>query len=116
MAETSLWPQYATNAISYWEPRRIVYKLVLVAIVATYFVISFPASRQVLDINAALLLFVLAVLANVAHCAAYIVDFLIQASDFRERWLRMRWMLFLFGLGFAAVLTRFWVLGIFHPS
>jgi hypothetical protein len=116
MSETSLWRQYATSAISYWEPRRIVYNLVLFAIVFAYFILGWPASRRILDVNVTLLLFVLAVLANVAYCAAYIVDVLAQASDFRELWLRLRWMLFLIGLAFAAVLTRFWALGIFNPN
>jgi len=113
MSETSLWRKYATNAISYWEPRRIFYNLVLLAIVSSYFVIGLPASRRILDLNLFLLLFVLAVLANVAYCAAYIIDVLAQASGFRERWLKLRWTIYLLRLAFAGVITRFWALGLF---
>ncbi len=113
MSDPSLWREYATNAISYWEPRRIVYNLVLLAIVSIYFVIGLPTSRRILDLNLFLLLFVLAVLANVAYCAAYIVDVLAQASGFRERWLKLRWAIYLLGIAFAGVLTRFWALGLF---
>jgi hypothetical protein len=67
-------------------------------------------------LNLFLLLFVLAVLANVAYCAAYIVDVLAQASGFREQWLKLRWTIYLLGIAFAAVLTRFWALGLFSRS
>ena len=116
MAEASPWREYASSAISYWEPRRIVYNLFLLTVVVACFVIGLPVSRHVLSVNLLLLLFVLAVLANVAYCAAYIVDVLAQASDFRERWLRIRWTLYLLGVAFAGVLARFWALGMFDPS
>src|SRR6266542_3720076 len=45
--------------------------------------------------------------------AAYIVDVLAQASGFRERWLKLRWAIYLLGIAFAGVLTRFWALGLF---
>ena len=115
MSEPSVWREYATNAIRYWEPRRIGYNLVLFAIVAAYFAAGLPASRHVLNLDLFLLLFVLAVLANVAYCAAYVVDVLAQASGFRERWLSLRWILYLLGTAFAGVITRFWALGIFSP-
>jgi hypothetical protein len=117
MSDTSLWREYATNAISYWEPRRIVHNLVLLTIVTAYFVIGLPHSRPVLfDVNTVLVLFVLCVLANVAYCAAYIVDVLAQASGFRDLWLRLRWALFLLGIAFAGTLTRFWAIGIFGTN
>jgi hypothetical protein len=60
-----------------------------------------------------LLLFVLAVLANVAYCAAYAVDVVAQISAFRGTWLRMRWMLLVVGVLFAGVLARFFSGGLF---
>jgi hypothetical protein len=58
-------------------------------------------------------LFLLAVLANVAYCAAYVPDMLAQLSDLRAVWLRYRWMLFVIGLTFAGIITRFLAIGMF---
>jgi len=58
--------EWATHAIRYWEPRRIVYNLVLAAIVITYFSFGWPGTKQLVTLNFVLVLFLLAVLANVA--------------------------------------------------
>ena len=88
---------YATDAIKFWEPRRVAYNLVLTAVVVIYFVVSYPLSRAILSVDFCLGLFLLAVIANVAYCAAYIVDIFAQASGFRELWQRYRWLLFAIG-------------------
>src|SRR5260370_22721155 len=71
---------YATDAIKFWEPRRVAYNLVLTAVVVIYFVVSYPLSRAIVSVDFCLGLFLLAVIANVAYCAAYIVDIFAQAS------------------------------------
>ena len=55
----------------------------------------------------------LAVLANVAYCAAYLPDLFAQASGFRDSWRRYRWILFAIGLLFAGVITRYWAIAFF---
>jgi len=102
-----------TAAIRYWEPRRLLYNAVLAVVVVISYVICLPNSRLNVTTNGALELFALAVLANVAYCAAYLVDVFAQLSNFRERWLSLRWILFVIGLAFAAVLTRFFSLAMF---
>src|SRR5208282_6396215 len=97
----------ATDAIRYWEPRRLVYNAVLIAIVVFCFLVRYPASKSVLSLDSGLFLFLLAVLANVAYCAAYAVDIFAQMSGYREQWRKYRWAVFLVGLAFAGVLTRF---------
>ncbi|MFZ1132424.1 MAG: hypothetical protein WBV31_19050 [Terriglobales bacterium] len=111
--ETIQWRDYLGNAIRYWEPRRILYNLLLGAIVVIHFVKGLPLSKSVVQFNSLLLIFVLAVLANVAYCAAYVPDVFAQMSTLRDSWLRYRWALFVVGLAFAAVLTHFWSLGMF---
>jgi hypothetical protein len=105
---------YATDAVKFWEPRRILYNLVLTAIVVIYFAIGYPASRMMLSLDFCLGLFLLAVIANVAYCAAYIVDLFVQSSGFRELWQRYRWLLFAIGTTFAAIITRFVAIGMFQ--
>jgi hypothetical protein len=111
--ETSQWRDYLGDAIRYWEPRRILYNLLLAAIVIVHFFKELPFSKTVLQFNVILLLFGLAVLANVAYCAAYVPDVFAQMSSVRDSWLRYRWTLFTVGLAFAAVLTHFWSLAMF---
>jgi hypothetical protein len=103
-----------TNAIRFWEPRRLIYNLVLAGVVAIYFMLAYPGSKAQLSLDVGLGLFILAVIANVAYCAAYLADFFVQASGFREAWQRVRWGLFAVGTIFAAVLARFVAMGMFH--
>lgn len=105
---------YTTDAIKFWEPRRIIYNLTLTAIVVVYFAIGYPGSRTVISVDFCLGLFLLAVVANVAYCAAYIADIFAQASGFREVWQRYRNILFVIGTVFAGIITRFIAMGMFH--
>ena len=106
-----------SDAIRYWEPRRILYNAALLLVVATTYWANLPASRAVVSAESLLVLFVLAVLANVAYCAAYIVDVVAQISAFRSTWLRVRWMLLGLGVLFASALTYFFSGGLFaHPT
>ena len=107
---------YFTDAIKFWEPRRVIYNSVLAVIVALYFATGYPASKSALSVDFVLGLFLLAVAANVAYCAAYLVDMFVQASGFREVWQRSRWVLFVIGTTFAAIITRFMAIGMFHPT
>jgi len=38
--------EYATDAIKFWEPCRILYNLVLAAIVIVYFAIGYPSFKS----------------------------------------------------------------------
>ena len=105
-----------TNALRYWEPRRIVYNAVLAVVVLAYFVAAWPTSKSSVTINGLLVLFVLAVLANVAYCAAYLGDVFVQFSGFQQVWYRWRWLLFAVGTAFAAAITRFFAMGFFSVS
>lgn len=112
MAEVSV-REALSQAIRYWEPRRLIYNAVLLLVVAAMFVKGLPISRSQINLNLVLFLFVLAVLANVAYCACYVVDVVAQLSDFGAIWLRFRWALFVVGLAFAGVLTYFFATRIF---
>jgi len=102
-----------TEAIKFWEPMRLVYNIVLAAVVLIYFSLGLPRSREYVSTNGISLLILLAVLANVAYCAAYVVDMFAQFSGFREQWQTIRWGLFATGMLFAAILTRFFAMGMF---
>ncbi len=103
-----------TGAIRYWEPRRLVYNALLAAVLLIYFGLNYPASKSILSVNLVFAVFLLAVLANVAYCAAYPVDVFVCASNYREEWRKYRWIVFIIGLSFAAIITRFFALGMFQ--
>jgi len=109
--------EYASDAIRYWEPRRILYNLALFGVVAAHFIAGLSANRALPDGNMLLFLIFLAVLANVCYCAAYIVDLFVQYAGLRAPWARWRWMLLVIGIVFAAVIAHFFSMGIFgeHP-
>ena len=102
-----------TNSLRYWEPRRLAYNAALAAVVLIYFFAAWPSSKTAVTLNGVLVLFVLAVLANVAYCTAYLGDVFVQFSGFREAWVRWRWLLFAVGTVFAAIITRFFAIGFF---
>jgi hypothetical protein len=109
--------QALSDALRYWEPRRILYNGALALVVTTGYVANLPGSHGDLTFNTFQALFVLAVLANVAYCAAYLVDFVVQLSAYRALWLRTRWLLLVIGIAFGAVLSHFFSVGIFgSPS
>jgi len=104
-----------TDAIKYWERGRIFYNLILTAVVGIHFITGYPASKLQLSIDFALAIFLLAVVANVAYCAAYLADLFAQASGFRDFWRQYRWIVFAIGSAFAAIITHFIAAGMF-PS
>ena len=103
-------------AIRYWEPRRLIFNGALLVVVAGAFFAGLPVSRRALSAEPVLALFILAVLANVAYCAAYIPDLAMQLSSFRPSWIRFRWVLLTVGILFASAIAYFFVGGMFNGS
>lgn len=95
--------EHVTDALRFWERGRILYNVALTAVVIAGFALSGADWREWLPRAPGL--FVFAVAANILYCAAYPVDLFVQASDFRERWRAMRWMLWLSGAALATVLA-----------
>ena len=103
----------ASNAIRFWERARIGYNLVLAAVVIGYFIAGLPLSRSGLSVDVVFGLFILAVVANVAFCAAYPVDIFAQMSGFDPAWRKARWIVLFIGILFAAAIARFIATGMF---
>jgi hypothetical protein len=94
-----------TSAVRYWEPRRPIYNLVLLIVVLLNYYFHLPISRAALKFSTLEVLIILAVLANISYCAAYLPDVLLQMSGAREKWLKLRWTLLLIGFSFGAILA-----------
>jgi len=106
MIETSV-REIITDGIQYWEKMRIGYNAVLLMIVLAVFAARWPESGSALSAEMMQSLFLLAVVANVFYCTAYIVDVVAQSSEFRKTWRRHRCILFAVGTTFASIIARF---------
>jgi Mn2+/Fe2+ NRAMP family transporter len=100
-----------SNALAYWEKRRLLYNAVLVGIALLMFLVGQSETRSLLSVSGAVVFLMLAVAANLLYTVAYLPDIALQLSAYRESWLRWRKGLFWFGLVFAALLTV-WVMGV----
>jgi hypothetical protein len=102
-----------SSAVRYWEPRRLAYNAALLVVVGGAFVAGLPVSKRAISAEPMLVLFVLAVLANVAYCGAYIPDVALQLTSFRYLWLRLRWVVLVIGTLMACALAYLLVAGMF---
>jgi hypothetical protein len=104
---------YLATGLRWWEPRRLIYNGALALVVLGHLILGWPGSREKVTFDIVLGLFALAVLANVAYCAAYLADLFVQFSGLDAAWRRGRVVLLIVGTAFAATLTHFFAKGIF---
>jgi hypothetical protein len=103
------------DAVRFWEPRRLVYNFVLAAVALVWLVATWPHFRPALNLPSLLPLAVLALLANVCYCAAYLVDIPMQFSSLSTVWRRRRWGLWLVGMLLAIVFANYWIADEIYP-
>lgn len=104
-----------TDAVRYWERRRVAYNLVLVAVVLVWLISTWPHFQPALHLRSLLLMFVLAIAANVCYSLAYFADLVMQYSFFQSGWLRWRWGLWLAGMLIAILLANYWIADEIYP-
>jgi len=92
-----------TDALRFWEIGRLAYNLALAAVAIGGALLNGVPLEEALGWLPALIF--LAVVANVLYCAAYPIDLLVQASEFRELWRQWRWILWVSGTAFAALVA-----------
>src|SRR5271155_2322680 len=86
-----------SDALHFWELRRIFYNLALAAAAIFWLVATWPHFRPAFTLNSLFLLSILALLANACYCAAYLIDIPMQLSTLNTTWKRRRWILWLIG-------------------
>ena len=95
--------EISTDSIRYWERKRIWYNLFLIIPTALGYMLSLGVSSGIGDdvntdvVKTLTQFFLCAVGANIAFSTAYLPDFFIQLSDFKETWKNYRWCLFALG-------------------
>ena len=103
------------EAARYWEPRRIVYNVALLALALVWAVVTWPAFRPAVVMPHLAELLTLAGLANLCYCAAYLGEVLVPLSA-RETWRRWRWGLWLAGTLLALLIAQYWIGDEIYPS
>jgi hypothetical protein len=103
------------DAIRFWEPRRLVYNLILAVVVVIWIVASWPHFRPAFTLHSLLLLSILALLANVCYCAAYLVDIPMQGLSVGTALKRQRWGLWVIGTLFAILFENYWIVDEIYP-
>jgi hypothetical protein len=103
------------DAARYWERGRIGYNAVLIAVALAWLVFTWPHFRPAFSWQSALIMLVLATLANACYCAAYPIDIIFQRLPFSFAWKRRRWVLWCVGTLFAAGLACYWIADEIYP-
>ena len=104
-----------TDAIRFWEIRRVAYNVLLTAVVIAWVALTWPHFLGAMTLQSLALLVVLAVLANLCYTAAYVADIPMQFSAFRPSWCRWRWGLWLAGTLFAILIENYWIADEIYP-
>jgi hypothetical protein len=104
------------DAVRFWEPRRLLYNLLLTIVVGLWLVGSWPHFRPALTWPTLIPLSFLAFLANVCYSAAYLVDIPMQSSSPCTTRNRLRWALWLIGTLFAILLENYWIADEIFPD
>src|SRR5271163_1932746 len=107
--------QRFSDAFHFWEPLRILYNLILAAVVLVWILATWPHFRPALKISTLLPLCFLAFLANLCYCAAYLVDIPLQQSALRGIWARGRWSLWILGILLALLFENYWIVDEIYP-
>ena len=113
--------QSVADALRYWELRRVLYNAILTAAAVLWVVLTWPHFRSVEWMGTPtgethpvlLILTILAFLANVCYCAAYLVDIPLQLTF--AAWRKYRWILLLTGTLFALLVENYWIADEIYP-
>ena len=95
------------DAFRFWEPRRILYNVLLTAVVLLWVALTWPHFQPDLHLQQILALGVLALLANLCYCAAYLVEASMLGRNFWKN--SQRWGLWIAGTLFALLLANYWI-------
>src|SRR6266567_737201 len=102
-------------AVKFWEPRRLLYNLLLCVVVMIWLVKTWPHFRPAMNLEALGIMTVLALLANVCYCAAYLAEILIQNATTSVSWNRQRWAIWVVGTLFAIFFENYWIADEIYP-
>jgi hypothetical protein len=114
-AATGWWRQRFAEAARFWEPRRIVYNLLLDAVVIVWMVASWPHFRPAMTLESLGIMTVLALLANLCYCAAYIAEIPLMGFPLGAALNRGRWGVWVLGTLLAILFENYWIVDEIYP-
>jgi hypothetical protein len=104
------------NALRFWEPRRLWYNAVLIAVVMLWLLLTWPHFRGALNWLDFGRMCVLGLLANACYCAAYVAEFFMQAALPSAYWRRTRWAVWVLGILLAILIENYWIADEIYPD
>jgi hypothetical protein len=104
------------EAARFWEPRRIWYNVTLFVVVLLWLGLTWPHFRPALTLEASGKMTVLALLANLCYCAAYLVEFFVQTLASAGSRRRFRWGIWILGTLFALLIENYWIADEIYPD
>jgi len=96
-----------SDAVRFWEQRRIPYNLLLTMVFVGWVVVSWPSMKGMFSLVHFAQLGVLALIANVLYCAAYLAEFFKDSAV--SKWHHWRWGIWIVGTLFAILVESYWV-------
>lgn len=94
--------------------RRLAYNAVLSLVLLLWVISTWPHFRPALTWSSLLIFAVLALLANLCYCAAYLVDIPVTHVAL-AKWTQRRWILWLFGTMLAVLFENYWIADEIYP-
>jgi hypothetical protein len=102
------------SAARFWEPRRLLYNLALTATALFWLFKDWTLFLPAMKWSTLRAVSVLALLANLCYCAAYLADLAIQQLP-SSAWTRSRWAVFSLGTLFAMLFASYWINDEIYP-
>ena len=103
------------DAARFWEPRRLLYNLLLLAVLLAWVTKTWPHFRPAMTLDSLAIVTVLALLANLCYCAAYLAEMLIQNATSTSSWNRQRWAVWVVGTLLAILFANYWIADEIYP-
>ena len=103
------------DAARFWEPRRLLYNLLLLAVVLVWVTRTWPHFRPAITLESLRIMTVLALLANLCYSAAYLAEILIQNATSSVAWNRQRWAVWVVGTLLAILFANYWIADEIYP-
>jgi len=103
------------DAARFWEPRRLLYNLLLLAVVLLWLMNTWPHFRPAITLQSLGIMIVLALLANLCYCAGYLAEILIQNATSSVAWNRQRWAVWVVGTLLAVLFENYWIADEIYP-
>jgi hypothetical protein len=103
------------NATRFWESRRLIYNAILTATTLFWLIKDWSHLLPAFTWSSLGIVTVLALLANLCYCAAYLADLAIQNLVADSRWNSTRWAIFTLGTLFAMLFESYWINDEIYP-